>query len=71
MLKRLTRNIAVAALLGPLPAAASFFDQFIDPLDGQLDASTWLIDNRGFLPVPIIITERRRRRSGGRRGLFP
>jgi len=53
----LARYLLAAALLAPLSAAASFFDQFIDPTDGQLDGSTWLIDNRGFLPVPIIITE--------------
>lgn len=28
-----------------------------DPVDGQLDASKWLLDRRGFLPVPLIITE--------------
>ncbi len=28
-----------------------------DPQDGRLDASRWLLDHRGFLPVPIIITE--------------
>ena len=38
-------------------AAGSFFDQFIDPSDGQFDTSAWLLDNQGFLPVPIIITE--------------
>jgi hypothetical protein len=28
-----------------------------DPQDGKLDASEWLLDKKGFLPVPIIITE--------------
>ena len=28
-----------------------------DPEDGKLDASEWLLDRKGFLPVPIIITE--------------
>ena len=37
--------------------AASFFEQFIDPHDGKLDASNWLLSKKGFLPVPIIITE--------------
>ena len=37
---------------------AGFWDQFIDPDDGKLDMSRWLIDNAyGFLPVPIIISE--------------
>lgn len=37
--------------------AGSFFDNFIDPEDGQFDASQWLVDRKGFLPVPIFITE--------------
>ena len=39
-------------------AVADFFEQFIDPNDGYLDASGWLLNNAyGFLPVPIIISE--------------
>ena len=30
---------------------------FRDPEDGEFDASAWLLDKKGFLPVPIIITE--------------
>ena len=30
---------------------------FRDPEDGELDASAWLLDKKGFLPVPIIVTE--------------
>jgi len=30
---------------------------FTDPEDGALDASEWLLERKGFLPVPIIITE--------------
>ena len=30
---------------------------FKDPEDGELDASAWLLDKKGFLPVPIIVTE--------------
>ena len=30
---------------------------FTDPEDGKLDASEWLLDRKGFLPVPIIVTE--------------
>ena len=37
---------------------AGFWSQFIDPDDGKLDMSRWLVDNAyGFLPVPIIISE--------------
>lgn len=40
------------------PAAASMADMFIDPEDGMLDASKYLVERRfGFLPVPTIITE--------------
>lgn len=35
----------------------SFFGQFKDPDDGQLDMGDWLINKHGFLPVPIIVTE--------------
>jgi hypothetical protein len=30
---------------------------FTDPQDGALDASEWLLDRKGFLPVPMVITE--------------
>ncbi len=32
-------------------------DAFIDPSDGKLDMSNWLLERDGLLPVPIIITE--------------
>jgi len=35
----------------------SWSDVFTDPKDGAFDASEWLLDKRGFLPIPIIITE--------------
>lgn len=37
--------------------AQSFWDQFIDPRDGQLDVSDWVLQKRGVLPVPILVTE--------------
>jgi len=30
---------------------------FTDPEDGAFDASEWLLDKKGFLPVPIIVTD--------------
>lgn len=30
---------------------------FTDPEDGRLDASHWLLARKGFLPVPLVITE--------------
>jgi len=51
-------------------AQASFFQQFIDPTDGKFDASNWLIQKKGFLPVPIIITEPAVGYGGGAALLF-
>jgi len=45
--------LLLAALLASLPALA----QFTDPEDGALDASEFIIDKKGFLPIPLIITE--------------
>jgi hypothetical protein len=47
--------IAVSAVLGA--RADSFLDRFKDPEDGKFDASEYLLDHKGALPVPIIITE--------------
>jgi hypothetical protein len=38
-------------------ASAQERGSFTDPEDGAFDASEWLLDRSGFLPVPIIITE--------------
>lgn len=38
-------------------AAAAEQNLFIDPSDGMLDLSNWLLDSKGFLPVPIVVTE--------------
>ena len=48
---------AIAASLAAQPAGASWRDRFIDPEDGAFDASEYLLDHRGVLPVPILITE--------------
>ena len=49
---------ALAALALSWPAGAQQDkNPFRDPQDGALDASEWLLDRKGFLPVPIIITE--------------
>jgi hypothetical protein len=51
----------VARLLLLLFIAFPVFAQersiFTDPEDGALDASEWLLEKKGFLPVPMIITE--------------
>jgi hypothetical protein len=50
--------------------AAPFFEQFIDPHDGKFDASHWLLSRKGFLPVPIIVTEPAVGYGGGAALLF-
>ena len=47
--------MAVSAALDA--RADSFLDRFNDPEDGKFDASEYLLDHKGALPVPIIITE--------------
>src|SRR6266850_282303 len=52
--------ICAAALACACQATAQEKDKrslFTDPQDGALDASEWLLDRKGFLPVPIVITE--------------
>jgi len=55
-------NCLLAALLmlglwSSCAQAGWFRDNVIDPEDGMLDMSDYLASARGFLPVPIIITE--------------
>jgi hypothetical protein len=50
--------VALCSLAGAPEARSSWFsDTLIDPEDGMLDMSDYLASARGFLPVPIIITE--------------
>ena len=46
-----------ALLCAPGLQANWFTENMIDPQDGQLDMSDYLASAKGFLPVPIIITE--------------
>lgn len=39
------------------PAPAADAGMFRDSEDGRFDMSNWLLEHRGFLPVPIIITD--------------
>jgi Outer membrane protein/protective antigen OMA87 len=48
--------ITVLFLMGTRPVFAAMSD-FTDPSDGYLDMTNWLLEHKGFLPVPIIITE--------------
>ena len=50
------RAFLLLALLS-CAAVAEERSVFTDPEDGALDMSEWLLDKKGFLPVPVIITE--------------
>ncbi len=55
-----TATLAFAGMLaaGPVKAdEAGWRELFKDPEDGRLDSSRWLMGRRGFLPVPLVITE--------------
>jgi len=45
-------------------------DPFLDPSDGQLDVSDWLLKKRGFLLNPMVITEPSIGYGGGATALF-
>ncbi|MEZ8096503.1 BamA/TamA family outer membrane protein [Photobacterium swingsii] len=52
------RVLAIGTLLGTSTVATAGFDEFIDPLDGRLDASQWILNNaHGFMPVPLMVTD--------------
>lgn len=61
---------AVVAIHAGAAAAQGFKTEFFDPDDGALDLSEWLLDRKGFLPVPIIITEPAVGYGGGLAALF-
>ena len=44
--------------------------RFSDPVDGQLDLSYYLATARGFLPIPMIVTEPAVGYGGGALGMF-
>ena len=49
--------LVLSLLWSTLVFPSWFSDNLIDPQDGMLDASDYLASARGFLPIPIIITE--------------
>ncbi len=67
-----SRALAVAgfALLCGGHSHADVPNTFIDPSDGQFDMSRYLLENKGVLPVPVIITEPALGYGGGLFGLF-
>lgn len=54
----LIRNVQNHAGYAPCTGCRSHtLEGFVDQDDGNLDVSDWLIDRKGFLPIPIVITE--------------
>lgn len=67
----LLRNApAVADVLEEAPPKRTGKARFFDPTDGQFDLSYFLEDPRGFLPIPIIVTEPAVGYGGGIAGMF-
>ena len=63
-------SIALLLLLTNVQSHSADRGLFTDPEDGAFDASEWLLDRKGFLPVPIIITEPAIGYGGGAAVLF-
>jgi len=61
---------AVVDSLERAPPKRTGKDRFFDPADGKLDLSYFLEDPRGFLPIPIIVTEPAVGYGGGAAGMF-
>ena len=49
--------LVFAAAFALASAHAGFMDRFKDPEDGEFDASDYLLDHKGVLPIPVLITE--------------
>jgi len=58
------------ALASEQVSGAEWREVFTDPTDQRLDASRWLLERKGFLPVPLIITEPAVGYGGGAALLF-
>jgi len=54
---RAAATVLLITAASPHAGAENWRELFTDPQDGRMDASKWLLQRRGFLPVPIIITE--------------
>lgn len=56
--RSLSLSLLGSALLGGTYVHAGMMDNFIDPKDGRLDGSQFILDNAvGFLPVPLTVTD--------------
>jgi hypothetical protein len=54
---RLFATLTIIGLWSPIAWCGWLPEILVDPEDGQLDASAYLASAKGFLPIPIIITE--------------
>lgn len=48
---------ALSLAAEPTPEPQGWRAMMTDPEDGRFDVSRWLLDRKGFLPIPLIITE--------------
>src|SRR5882672_1136185 len=62
--------LLLALALTTPTCSAGWLDGFLDSDDGQFDLSEWLLNRKGFMPVPIIITEPAVGYGGGVMALF-
>lgn len=72
-MRTITSRLAVAlsaCALATTATAQERSSRFIDPEDGQFDLSWFLENPRGFLPIPIIVTEPAVGYGGGVAGMF-
>jgi hypothetical protein len=56
-LRNLLLLTCASALSGPGVAFAGWRDALTDPDDGRLDLSVYLLERKGALPIPMVITE--------------
>ena len=65
-------SACMAFMLASAPAQADSWlgEAFTDSEDGAFDMSTWLLKRKGFLPLPIVITEPAVGSGGGAAALF-
>ena len=64
------RGAEVVSEAAQLDAKRQGSARFFDPQDGQLDLSYFLENPRGFLPIPIVVTEPAVGYGGGIAGMF-
>jgi hypothetical protein len=62
--------LAAGSIAFDARGASDLLSAFKDRDDGAIDLSEWLLDRKGFLPVPIIITEPAVGNGGGVALLF-